>query len=176
MMPGNLLSIGGCAVGIALKVGSIVDENHEENLDPALGEGAGWILGRLWTDIDTVNLSDLEHPDFPENADDEFELPYFEWNPATSGDIDDLPGDDFADNYGAQVVGYFHPPVDGEYVFTVNADDAAYLYLSTDATRANKQLIAHEMSWTEIRGLGRLSYSRCRYRTSATKNSSIMVD
>ena len=125
--------------------GSIVDENHEENLDPTLGEGAGWILGRLWTDIDTVNLSALlEHPDFPENADDEFELPYFEWNPATSGDIDDLPGDDFADNYGAQVVGYFHPPVDGEYVFTVNADDAAYLYLSTDATRANKQLIAQK--------------------------------
>jgi hypothetical protein len=54
----------------------------------------------------------------------------------------------FADNYAQRVSGYFIPAENGEYVFFLAADDDADLFLSTDDSPANKQLIAQEMNWS----------------------------
>jgi Big-like domain-containing protein/Ig-like domain-containing protein len=55
------------------------------------------------------------------------------------------------DNYGAQFVGYVHPPLTGAYRFYIAADDHAALYLSTDDNPANKVLIAREPNWGNFR-------------------------
>ena len=57
----------------------------------------------------------------------------------------------WADNYGAKLSGWVVPPADGDYVFFVSADDNAELWLSTDATPANKKLIAKEPQWNDPR-------------------------
>src|SRR6266581_419819 len=43
------------------------------------------------------------------------------------------------------------PPTTGDYVFYVAGDDDSDLFLSTDATPANKRLIAQEVSWSDSR-------------------------
>jgi hypothetical protein len=77
--------------------------------------------------------------------------PYFEWNADASGDISVAANNAYADNYGAQMIGYFYPPVTGDYIFYLAADDGANLYLSTDDTAANKKLIAQESGWSNAR-------------------------
>lgn len=51
------------------------------------------------------------------------------------------------DNYANRLIGFFVPPATGDYVFFMNSDDDADLFLSTDATPANKRLIAMEAGW-----------------------------
>jgi hypothetical protein len=58
-----------------------------------------------------------------------------------------LPGG-FGDNYADRFSGYFIPPATAAYVFFVAADDDTDLFLSTDSTPANKQLIAQELGWS----------------------------
>jgi hypothetical protein len=60
-------------------------------------------------------------------------------------------GNNFAEGYANRVFGYFIPPVDGDYVFYIAADDDSDLFLSTDADPANKKLIAQEAGWSGIR-------------------------
>ncbi len=76
-------------------------------------------------------------------------LPYFEWNP--SGTIGTVADNNFGDNYGDQIIGYFYPPVDGDYAFYVCSDDPSQLFLSTDDNPANKKLIAQEAGWSNPR-------------------------
>jgi hypothetical protein len=45
------------------------------------------------------------------------------------------------DNYGQRIRGYVYPPVDGDYVFSVAADDNAELWLSSDDAPENKSLV-----------------------------------
>ncbi len=54
---------------------------------------------------------------------------------------------DIADNYAQSVSGWFTPASTGKYVFFVSADDDADFYISTDATPANKRLVAQQPSW-----------------------------
>ena len=54
-------------------------------------------------------------------------------------------------NYGNQLVGYFVPPADGNYIFFTNSDDPSNLYLSTDDDPTNKLLIAQETGWSNAR-------------------------
>lgn len=58
---------------------------------------------------------------------------------------------DSADNYGAELIGYVVPAVSGAYSFFISADDNANLFLSTDASPANKILIAREPEWNGSR-------------------------
>lgn len=58
---------------------------------------------------------------------------------------------DWADSYGTRVTGFIVPPATGSYTFAVSGDDVAELYLSTDATSANKALIASVSSATGFR-------------------------
>jgi len=66
-----------------------------------------------------------------------------------------LPGLDdpggYGDNYVNRVSGWWTPTVTGKYVFYVAADDDTDVYLSTDATPANKVLIAQEQDWNGTR-------------------------
>lgn len=58
---------------------------------------------------------------------------------------------DWSDSYGTRVTGYIVPPVTGNYTFAVSGDDVAELYLSSDATSANKALIASVATATGFR-------------------------
>ncbi len=55
------------------------------------------------------------------------------------------------DNYGVWIYGSFVPPVTGNYVFGLANDDNARLYLSTDASPANKVLIINKPAWGGFR-------------------------
>lgn len=67
---------------------------------------------------------------------------------------------DWADSYGTRVTGYIVPPVTGSYTFAVSGDEVVELYLSTDASSANKSLIASVASSTAFRAWGTPSSSR----------------
>jgi hypothetical protein len=54
---------------------------------------------------------------------------------------------DVADNYGQRVSGWFKPTTSGAYSFVISADDDADFYVSTDATPANKRLVAQQTTW-----------------------------
>jgi hypothetical protein len=56
-----------------------------------------------------------------------------------------------ADNYGQRVRGYVVPPATGNYTFWLASDDSSELYLSSDATAANKVRIASVSGWTSSR-------------------------
>jgi hypothetical protein len=89
------------------------------------------------------SLTDLMNsPKFP-NFPDIVAYPTLLENPGGGGE--------HADNYGAQLVGFLHPPVTGPYKFFVSADDASVVYLSTDESPANKVAIAREPDWAGFR-------------------------
>jgi len=54
-------------------------------------------------------------------------------------------------NFAERVSAIFTPAVSGNYVFFVCSDDDSDLFLSTDATPANKHLIAQETGWSTSR-------------------------
>ena len=70
----------------------------------------------------------------------------------------------FSDTYASRVSAWFYPPADGKYVFFVACDDDADLFLSTDASPANKRMIAQETSWAGARvwvgGTGNVNQKR----------------
>jgi len=57
-------------------------------------------------------------------------------------------GGGYGDNTSRRYSGYFIPWATGNYTFYVGADDDSDLFLSTDSTPANKQLIAQEPQWS----------------------------
>ena len=57
----------------------------------------------------------------------------------------------WADNYGARVTGYIVPQVTGNYTFAASGDETVELWLSTDASSANKTKIAGVSSATAFR-------------------------
>jgi autotransporter-associated beta strand protein len=67
---------------------------------------------------------------------------------------------DWADSYGTRVTGYIVPPVTGSYTFAVSGDEVVELYLSTDASSANKSLIASVGTATAYRTWGTPSSAR----------------
>lgn len=54
-------------------------------------------------------------------------------------------------NYGERIRGYVIPPVTGNYIFSIAADDAGELWLSKDQNPGNKTKIASTLSWTYSR-------------------------
>jgi hypothetical protein len=122
---------------------------------PTAPQGA--ITARVYTDIGGTAVGDLtNHVKFPNSPDIVRYEPYFElW---ATGNIDTPAPSDVLNNYGAQIVGYFHPPTTGTYDFYISADDNARLFLSTNSDPANKKLIAVEPEWNNPRdyfGVGR---------------------
>jgi len=118
---------------------------------PATPQGV--IAGKCFLDIGAgTAVTDLTgNAKFPNNPDVVYYYPYFEWNADPAGDIATVANNAYGNNYGAQMIGYFYPPVSGDYVFYLSADDGANLYLSTDDTAAKKKLIAQEAGWSNPR-------------------------
>ncbi len=103
------------------------------------GAGTGNILREVWTGISGKTVGDLTGLDaFPGSPDQTDLLPALE-GPRGSKD------------YGQRISGYIYPPVTGQYRFWIASDDQSQLWLSTDATPANKQLIAGVTDWTPSR-------------------------
>jgi hypothetical protein len=53
--------------------------------------------------------------------------------------------------YGGRLSGWFIPPSDGNYIFSLATDDNGRLWLSTDSNPANKKLIGQETGWAASR-------------------------
>lgn len=132
-----------------LACGLAVAGDHLRAIAAAPPTPQGYITAKAFTGISGTGVAALTgNPKFPNTPDVMVFLPYFEWN--ATGDINVPPGN-WADNYGTQIIGYFYPPVDGDYVFYLCADDNAVLYLSTDANPENKKLIAQETAYSNPR-------------------------
>ena len=58
---------------------------------------------------------------------------------------------EFMDNYGTRLRALITAPTTGNYTFWIASDDNSVLYLSTDATPANKRQIAYVATWTASR-------------------------
>jgi uncharacterized protein YjdB len=56
-------------------------------------------------------------------------------------------GKDIDDNYVSRYLGFIMPDTTGKFVFYICSDDQSQLYLSTDSTAANKQLLCEETGW-----------------------------
>src|SRR5262249_26444048 len=100
-------------------------------------ERQGSLLREYWLNIDGNAVSDLtNNPGFPASPTGSSQLCSFEtpanWN----------------DSYGQRVRGFITAPATGTFVFWISSDDESQLFLSTDATPANKRLIASVTGWT----------------------------
>jgi autotransporter-associated beta strand protein len=107
--------------------------------------GAGeYKWGGLWRDVFTgisgnpvSNLtSSPNYPKFPDIS-----------GVITTGETPE----NYADSYGQRWSGWITPPETGSYRFYVAADDAAQVWLSTDATRAKRAKIVEVTSYTNYR-------------------------
>jgi autotransporter-associated beta strand protein len=58
---------------------------------------------------------------------------------------------DWEDSFGTRVTGFIRAPLTGSYTFAVSGDEVVELYLSTDASPANKSLIASSTTATAFR-------------------------
>ncbi|HXG47956.1 MAG TPA: Ig-like domain-containing protein, partial [Methylomirabilota bacterium] len=97
----------------------------------------GFVVQENYFNIGGVAVNDLRNsPNFPHNPGLTRYL--------TSAQINTF--DEF-DNYGARVSGFVVPAVSGNYHFYMSSDDGGELWLSTDASPANLQLIAFEPTW-----------------------------
>ncbi|MBN2139043.1 MAG: lamin tail domain-containing protein [Sedimentisphaerales bacterium] len=100
----------------------------------------GSIRYEYWMGIGGTAVSNLvSHPAYPDNPSGSYYLPSFE-QPV-----------DWADQYGARISGYVHPPATGNYTFWVSSDDGSELWLSTNDDPDNAVLIAYEDSWSASR-------------------------
>lgn len=99
-------------------------------------QARGGLRVDLWRNIPTTSvdelLADARYPNSPDET--------FFWG--SFGPIG--AGNPYGDNYGGQASGWIVAPVSGDYKFYLRSDDASRLFLSTDGTAANEQLIAEQ--------------------------------
>jgi len=105
-------------------------------------EVIGTVKDEIYTGLDTAvgQVSALlEDPNFPDNPG------AILYRTEPEGPVG------YGDGYGSRLSGWFTPSRSGDYIFYLTADDNAELYLSTDATPANKKRIAAETAWSNTR-------------------------
>lgn len=117
----------------------------------------GFIVAREYLKIEGVELESLTtHRKFPTQPDVIAYPTYFEWPQANPPNIRTSPPAQQKDDYGVQILGYFHPPETRAYTFYLCGDNQAELWLSKDEDPANKSRIAFEPEWNDPRNyLGR---------------------
>ena len=72
--------------------------------------------------------------------------------PFVSEKITSLEGPtNWNNNYGSRIRGYLYPPATGNYTFWIAGDDNCELWLSSDGTPANANMIANVPGWTNSR-------------------------
>jgi len=69
------------------------------------------------------------------------------WYMSTPAFEVDVSGTEVADNFTDELIGYFIPPTSGSYVFYMNSDDDADLFVSTSSSAVNRVLVAQETGW-----------------------------
>jgi hypothetical protein len=89
--------------------------------------GTGMIRREVWTGVSGKLVSSIPVTTNPTSVSDLniLEAPY-----------------NVGDNYGARIRGYVCPPVSGVYTFWISSDDNSELWISSDASPANKVKIA----------------------------------
>jgi hypothetical protein len=86
-------------------------------------------------------------PNYPNAPETNATLTVFDTDQITGGDLNNDPAfGSLGDDYGDSLSGWITPAVSGDYTFFLAGDDYSELFLSTDATTANAQLIASEYS------------------------------
>jgi hypothetical protein len=100
----------------------------------------GVVRNQMWTSPNQSRLN-IENGVAGVPNSDTIDLTSFEF-PATSPNVD---------NWGQRLSGLFIPAVSGNYVFFCASDDDGDLFFSTDASPANKRIIAQEASWSNYR-------------------------
>ena len=105
-----------------------------------VAERSGSLLREYWLNITGTAVSDLtNNANFPASPSGSSQISTFE------------APQNWADNYGTRVRGFITAPNTGTFVFWISSDDNSQLFLSTDATPANKSLIASVSDWTNPR-------------------------
>ncbi|MDQ8197246.1 DUF1800 family protein [Pelagicoccus enzymogenes] len=112
---------------------------------PPLAAGTGRFIQELWLGVDGSTIEGLlAHPDFPSR-------------PHILRETNKLEGPrNWADRYGARTRGTITPPATSHYTFYVMGDDDTALFLSSDESPENKDLIAFtpentgEKDWTNF--------------------------
>jgi len=98
-----------------------------------------------------------DHAGYPDSPDAVYYPIHFEWPTGPSGRDEDsieAPPGNVADNYAWEIRGYYHPDRTGEHFFAVASDDPSELWLSTDDSFDNLELIADEPTWNAVRSFG----------------------
>ena len=98
--------------------------------------GTGTITRQYWTGVSGPPLSNVPFASTPSGT-----------NELTSFEGPSL----WRDNYGSRILGYVVAPVTGDYTFWLATDDHGELWLSTDASPANKRRIASISGWAAVR-------------------------
>jgi hypothetical protein len=112
----------------------------EERSFTTLRPGTGSILYQAWEGIGGVALTDLRN-----NAN-------FPLNPTWTAERTSLEAPlDWADNFGARMIGWLSPVTSGDYTFWIAADDYTDLLLSTTDHPADTVRIAGHTDWTSSR-------------------------
>ena len=102
----------------------------------------GELLYQRWDDIDGTQTSNLTN---------NINYPY---NPTTTLTLTSYfeQSENIGNNFGTKVSGLLCAPQTGNYTFWVSGDDSTELYLSTDSSPSNGELIAHTGgTWTNFR-------------------------
>jgi hypothetical protein len=93
--------------------------------------GRGRILREYWLNVAGIHVGDLTHdPRFPNQPSGQEYLTTISITP------------DSGRNYGARMRGYIYPPRTGRYTFWITASESAQLWLSTDESPGNAQMVA----------------------------------
>jgi hypothetical protein len=118
----------GCATCVKIKV---IDEVSIPGCS-----GYGRIQREIWPGVPGTAISSIPVSSTPAAKTDLliFETPTDVW-----------------DNFGERIRGYVCPPVTGNYTFWISGNDNCELWLSTDATAANKRKIAYVSGYTNVR-------------------------
>ncbi len=115
---------------------NVIDPNPTVKTVTGWTQAAGFVRRERYNNIGGGKVGDLtgnaKFPNSPDSVDfrDRIETP-----------------SNIADDFGQRLSGYLTPTADGKYYFAVSADDQTVLYLSTDATPANKTKIVTEPEW-----------------------------
>ena len=105
-----------------------------------IGPGTG-LIREYWLNIPGNLLSSLtRHARYPHQPDGSHRI----------ADAFEIP-ENWQDDYGSRMRGYFVPPMSGGYRFYVASDDASVLYLSRDMSPNNRMAIAQVSGWTSPR-------------------------
>ena len=115
-------------------------EMDEILLDFVVDTPIGGGLLETWYNIPGSSVSDLtSHANFPDSPQDICTVPVLE-----------APSDRGSE-LGSRLRAFIVPPETGDYIFYIASDDASELWLSTDASSTNANLIAQVNGWTSYR-------------------------